>query len=311
MKQDIEFKSKGVTCRGWLFTPDAGKPPFPCVITAMGGGYVKEFPIMGRHAEEFMHHGLASIVYDNRYFGASEGLPRQHIDPMEQVEDCRNAISLAETLPNVDPERLGFFGISLGGAHALVVAALDSRIKCTVACVAYVDGYNFQRLIRGEKRFKQFCEVILEDRRKRFKDETQRGYLPSYSPEPEKDLCQMQNAEHYEVFAMSYKKVAPAWENRRTIEGAELQMNYQVLPYMSRIISMPILFVSIEGDTMYPYQIEAYNRVPSPHKKCFILPSKGGKVNHLSIYRDPSYMQIIAEQAAEFLAEHLVRPYKK
>ncbi|MBI2858779.1 MAG: hypothetical protein HYX90_06855 [Chloroflexi bacterium] len=42
MRQDIEFKSQGLTCRGWLYTPDEGKPPFPCIITAMGAGYVKD-----------------------------------------------------------------------------------------------------------------------------------------------------------------------------------------------------------------------------------------------------------------------------
>lgn len=172
MRQDIEFKSEGVTCRGWLFTPDVGKPPFPCVVTAGGGGYVKEFPIMKEHAEEFMRHGLAAILFDYRHYGASEGLPRQHIDLWEQVEDCRNALSLAETLPNVDPERLGFWGISLGGAHAFIVPAMDSRVKCTVSTIPQVDGYTNNRLVRSEEQFEKFCELIIEDRRKRFKDET-------------------------------------------------------------------------------------------------------------------------------------------
>ena len=307
MKQDIEFKSKGMTCRGWLVTPDAGKLPFPCVVMAMGATYVKEFPIIKEHMEEFKRRGLASIVFDYRCFGASEGLPRQHLDPQEQVEDCRNAISLAETLPDLDPERLGFWGISSGGGYAFTVPALDSRVTCSTAVLPMVDGYACQRLIRSEVDFRKLSEVILEERRKRFKDDTQRGYVAMFSSGGEKELAGFPLASNYEVF-MDYKKVAPAWENRRTIESLECYLNYNVWPYLPRILSIPLLAIVIEGDTNTPWNlaIEAYNRVPSPHKSIFLVPSHCGKVTHMSVYSDPSHMQMIAKAAGDFFAEHLI-----
>ena len=250
----------------------------------MGAGYVKEFPIMLGHAEEFMRHGLASIVFDYRHYGASEGSPRLHIDLWEQVEDCRNAISLAETLPNVDPERLGFWGISNGGRHALIGPALDSRVKCSAGVIPMVDGYAWLRLTRTDVWVEKFRTVILEDRRKRFRDETQRGYLPVYSKEPEKELCHFPYPTQYEVFT-NLKKVAPAWENRRTIESLECISYYNVWSYLPRLLGVPILMIVVEGDTNTPWDlaIEAYNRVPSPHKKMLIIPWEGGKVTHLSL----------------------------
>ncbi|MBI2858423.1 MAG: acetylxylan esterase [Chloroflexi bacterium] len=313
MRRDIEFKSEGQTCRGWLFTPDKGKGPFPGVVTAMGAGYVKEFPIMLIHAEEFVRRGMATIIFDYRHFGASDGQPRQHLDPQEQIEDCRNAISLAETLPEVDPQRIGFCGVSVGGAHALVVAAVDPRIKCVVSVVPTVDGYVLHRLARGDIGFKKTMDLIMDDRRKRFKDENLRGYIPNYAEPDAKPggVTAFPEPEHYHVF-MSIKKVAPAYENRRTIEGLENQINYRIWPYLERILDMPVLVSIIQNDTpMYPFQIEAYNRIPSPNKKCFILPDEGGKVKHLTVYSDAKYTKIVAEKEADFLADYLVRPFSK
>jgi acetyl esterase/lipase len=315
MKQDIEFKSGGVTCRGWLFTPDQGKSPFPCVITAMGGGYVKEFPIMKDHADEFMRHGLASIVFDFRYYGESEGLPRLHTDPWAQIEDCRNAISFAETLPNIYPERLGFWGISTGGGHALIVPAMDSRIKCSVGVVPVVDGYATRRITRSDIWVEKALKLSLEDRRKRFKDETQRGYLPSYSLEPEKEMCSFPYPNQYETF-MNVKKVVPEWENKRTIESLELMLNYDAGPFLRRLLNVPVMVIVVEGDTNCPWDIaiEYYHRIPSPYKKLVIIPSEGGRVTHLSLYGDPGKnkdVQKMAEPAAKYLAENLFNPKKE
>lgn len=312
MRQDIEFKSEGVLCRGWLVTPEGSKPPFACVIMAMGANYVKEFPIIQGHMEEFMRHGLASIVFDYRSFGASEGFPRLHLDPWEQVEDCRNAISLAETLPNIDPERLGFWGISVGGGHALTVAALDPRVKCTASVVPMVDGYASQRVIRGDLGFKKACEAILEDRRKRFKDETQRGYMPVVSMEPDKELCYSPMHGNYEIY-MTSKKVAPSWENRVTIQSQECKLRYDVWSCVPKILGIPVLVIVVEGDIYAPWDqaIEAYNRIPSPRKRMLLIPSGGGQVTHGTVYTKPSHMQIATKAAAEFLVEHLVKPYEK
>lgn len=72
--------------------------------------------------------GLACVVYDHRNLGASDGEPRQDIDPVAQVRDFRTAITFAEGLEQVDPARIGIFGSSYSGAHVLAIAALDRRV---------------------------------------------------------------------------------------------------------------------------------------------------------------------------------------
>ena len=107
-------------------TPADG--PFPVVVMAGGWCYVKELvqPHVARH---FADTGLAAILFDYRNFGSSDGTRRQHIDPNAQIEDYRNAISFAETLGEVDADRIGVWGLSYSGGHALILGATDPRVQ--------------------------------------------------------------------------------------------------------------------------------------------------------------------------------------
>jgi uncharacterized protein len=106
MRTDVEFKTEdGVMLRGWHYRPDRGQEPWPTIVMAHGFSAVKEM-YLDRFAEAFAGGGLAALVFDNRNFGASEGGPRQDIDPWQQIKDYRDAISYALTLPGTDARRL-------------------------------------------------------------------------------------------------------------------------------------------------------------------------------------------------------------
>jgi hypothetical protein len=126
LRRDVEFPSGGETVRGWLYVPDGAHGPVPLVVIAGGWCYVKEL-VQPHYAERFEREGLAVLLFDYRNFGASDGARRQHIDPVARIEDYKNAISYAETLEEVDAERIGVWGLSYSGGHVLVVAATDPR----------------------------------------------------------------------------------------------------------------------------------------------------------------------------------------
>ena len=92
MRRDIEFNAEGTTLRGWLYTPEQGGGPVPTVVMAHGFSAVKEM-YLDASAEVFAAAGLGALVFDNRNFGASDGEPRQEIDPWAQVRDYRHAIT--------------------------------------------------------------------------------------------------------------------------------------------------------------------------------------------------------------------------
>src|ERR1700704_3731830 len=151
MRTDIEFETEdGITLRGWHYLPHSRPRKVPTIVMAHGFSAVKEM-YLDRFAEAFADAGLATLVFDNRNFGASDGEPRQEIDPWRQVRDYRDAITFAETLETTEPERLCIWGSSYSGGHVLVVGAIDRRVKCVVAQVPLVSGYrNILRLVRAD-----------------------------------------------------------------------------------------------------------------------------------------------------------------
>ena len=123
-RRDVEFDAEGVTLRGWLYVADGAAGAAPTVVMAHGFSAVKEM-YLDSFAEVFAAAGLNALVFDNRNFGASDGEPRQEIDPWAQVRDYRHAITYASTLPETDANRIGIWGSSYSGGHVLVLGAID------------------------------------------------------------------------------------------------------------------------------------------------------------------------------------------
>jgi cephalosporin-C deacetylase-like acetyl esterase len=305
MRKDIEFKSKGDTCRGWFYTPEVGKAPFPAVVMAGGWTYVKEM-VMPQYAKFFARAGVASLVFDYRNFGASDGEPREHLDPNMQIEDYKNGMSFVQSLPEVDPERVGIWGISYSGGHVLLLGALDPRVKCIVSIVPLIDGYEAQVRGHGTEEMREVRALLMEDRKKRF-ETGEGGYIPMCAIDHQKTVCTWPFKRNYEVFMELKRTVAPAHVHRNTIESVELLMAYNISPFLPRILNIPTLMVVAEGDDHchWDTEIQAFNQIASPIKKITILP----KVTHMSIYSEKTDLELAAQESTDWLVEHLVKPY--
>jgi dipeptidyl aminopeptidase/acylaminoacyl peptidase len=110
MRQDIEFRAEdGTMLRGWLYRPDGAGGPVPAVVMAHGYSALKE-NYLDCYVEVFAAAGLAALVFDNRNFGASDGEPRQEIDPWQQVRDYRDSITHCAGLDGIDAARIGMWG---------------------------------------------------------------------------------------------------------------------------------------------------------------------------------------------------------
>jgi fermentation-respiration switch protein FrsA (DUF1100 family) len=302
MRTDVEFQSGGTTVRGHFYTPDDGEGPFPVVVMAGGWCYVKEL-VQPDYAAKFVEAGIAALVFDYRNFGDSDGEPRQHIDPWEQIEDYRNAVSFVERHPDVDASRIGLWGISYSGGHVLIVGATDSRVKCIVSNIPVVDGQQSMQLAHGSLGYRALTELILEDRRKH-SETGEYGYMPMSSTDPSAGLVTWPFPEVTEAFIMLKEREAPNHEHRNTIASVEKLIEYNVGPWVSRIHNVPTLMTVAEKDdiTTWDEEIRMYNRIPTTKKRLFVFE----ETSHMTLYSNKSRLEIAAEQGRDWLVQHLV-----
>jgi hypothetical protein len=301
-RREVEFPSRGETCRGVLLVPEGASGPMPAVVMAGGWCYVKEV-VMPKYAEFIVDAGYAVLIFDYRSFGDSDGEPRQHIVPMEQQEDYRSAISFLESLPEVDNSRIGIWGISYSGGHVMIVGATDSRVKCIVAIVPVVDGYESMRRDHGELRFADLQRAITEDRRARAADASARHYLPMSSPNPTEELSAWPYPEVYEIFNVIKKTEAPNHVHENTTESVELLLQYTVFPYTRRLVDTPTMVVVAQGDniTSWDLEIDAFRSIPTQKKELVVLP----QTSHMSLYNRQDRLEIAGQAGARWFTEHL------
>ena len=247
MREHIEFEADGDLLRGWLYTPDDASGEVPTVVMAHGFSAVKEM-CLDEFAEVFAGAGLGALVFDNRNFGDSEGQPRNEIDPYQQVRDYRHAITDAESRPEVDADRIGVWGTSYSGGHALTVGAWDNRVACVVSQVPLTDGlYNLRRLVRAYL-VENLRERINEDRRARF-----RGEEPEYIPVVSEDLsadAALPTRDAYEWYTETAREHAPNWENRVTLKTLEMYSEYAPIDHVAEISPTPLRMIVAEDDTL-------------------------------------------------------------
>src|SRR5277367_1567035 len=304
MPQNVEFKSCGTTIRAHLYMPD-GYGPFPVVVMAGGWCYVKEL-VQPEYAKAFAGAGIAALVFDYRNFGDSDGEVRQHLDPWAQIEDYRNAISYAETLPNIRRDRIGIWGISYSGGHVLVVGATDPRVKCIVSNIPVVDGYLTMKQVHSALAFRDLQALILEDRRRRQATGAY-GYMPMSTESPATQLTTWPFPEVTAAFMKFQGTVAPNHQHRNTIASTELLMNYDVAPFVRRILNVPTLMSVAEGDdiTLWEKEIEIFNQIATPRKELFVCED----TSHMTLYSNMSRLEILARKGRDFLVEQLIAKY--
>lgn len=296
MRKDIAFKTEdGVTLRGWHVVPDEAVDRRPTIVMAHGFSAVKEM-YLDAYAEFFVRAGFAVLVYDNRNLGASGGEPRQEIDPWRQIADYRDAITFAETLAETDPQRIGVWGSSYSGAHAMVVAAIDRRVRCVVAQVPLVSGgNNARRLIRADH-FAGLRALFDEDRRHRYAGGAP-AMLPVVAEEPAP--CALPSAGAFEWMTRTARARAPAWRNEVTLRSIEMFTAYEPEAYIPAISPTPLLMIVALADhlTVADLSLAAYARALEPKR---LVTLKGG---HFDAYVEE--FSASAGAARAWFLEHL------
>lgn len=136
-REKVHFHNRyGIALCGDLYLPRASAGNLPAIAVAGPFGAVKE-QCAGLYAEELASRGFAALAFDPSFIGESGGEARNVASPDINTEDFCAAVDFLSTRDFVDPEKVGILGICGFGGMALNAAAMDTRIKATVASTMY------------------------------------------------------------------------------------------------------------------------------------------------------------------------------
>ena len=201
-------------------------------------------------------------AFDYRRFGASEGDPRNHLDPHDQQQDIRNALTWLRARPEIEPERIGGWGISIGGVHMLALGAYDRRFK---AIVSVATGLNTLEQMMGREGLHGFLTMLNADRDRRFATGEAATYIPAVSAPGGGGAMAFPEANDFYMEAKN--SYAPAYDNRLTLESMEYLIADHSAEAIGLISPTPLLMVHGERDVIPPAAVRAvFERAGEPKK---------------------------------------------
>ncbi|KAB8239290.1 alpha/beta hydrolase [Aspergillus alliaceus] len=297
-RRDVEFKtSDRLTLRGWFFTPSSFSGTLPCLVMAHGFAAHKEMGL-SKFAEYFTSNlPVAVLAYDNRCIGASDGEPRREIIPSLQISDYSDAITFAQSLPEIDAAKIAIWGSSYSGGHVLTVGAVDRRVKAVISQVPLTSGWdNFHRLNRADL-IPRLNKLFEDDRHARA-----RGAEPARVPVVDKDphaFCVLPSEDSYAGYGPA---IPLGWKNDVTLRSLEAFRAYEPSAFIDRISPTPLLMVVMNNDVVTPSDLAlgAFARAKEP-KQLHVIP--GG---HFEPYDGPLFDKNAPVQV-EFLKHHLLK----
>ncbi len=126
----------GITLAADMYTPKNADGKLAAIAVCGPFGAVKE-QAAGLYAQTMAERGFLTIAFDPSFTGESGGEPRYMASPDINTEDFSAAVDFLSVQDNVDPDKIGIIGICGWGGLALNAAAIDTRIKATVASTMY------------------------------------------------------------------------------------------------------------------------------------------------------------------------------
>ena len=133
----VTFKNRyGIELAADMYTPKDAQGKLAAIAVSGPFGAVKE-QSSGLYAQHMAERGFLAIAFDPSFTGESGGEPRRMASPDINTEDFLAAVDFLSVQDNVDPERIGIIGICGWGGMAVNAAAIDPRIKATVASTMY------------------------------------------------------------------------------------------------------------------------------------------------------------------------------
>ncbi|KAH8800315.1 Alpha/Beta hydrolase protein [Xylogone sp. PMI_703] len=260
-------------------------------LTALKEHFVDRFAIA------FQEAGFHALLYDSRGFGESGG-QRFDSDPVKAQDDYLDAFNYAASLPEVDPERIAYWGSSYSGGVAVTAAAIDHRIKAIIIQAPFVSGE-----LQLETHM-DFLPGVLQDRTRICAGEEYplTRLVSSSLEEAQAGTAKVILSDEvaFRYFQDSHTQ-GGNWENKITTMTLLRMLRFEPIQYIHRIAPTPFLMVIGENDVsvLTSHQLKAFEKAREP-KQLHVLK----KCGHFGPYRGDSFVENIKVQI-QSLKKHL------
>ena len=253
----------GITLAADLYKPKNASGKYPAIAVSGPFGAVKE-QCSGLYAQTMAERGYLTIAFDPSFAGESGGYPRFMASPDINTEDFMAAVDFLSVREDVDPDKIGIIGICGWGGMALNAAALDTRIKATVASTMYdmtrvnANGY-FDSEDSEEARYakKQSLNTLRTEEYRKGEYSRGGGCVPL--PVPEDAPFFVKDYSEYYKGRCYHKRSLNSNDGWNSI-GCMSFMNQPILKYSNEIRSA-VLIVHGEKAHSYYFGKDAYENM--------------------------------------------------
>lgn len=278
----VTFRNRyGITLAADLYIPVGAKAPMAAIAVSGPFGAVKE-QVSGLYAQTLAERGFLTIAFDPSYTGESGGEPRYVASPDINTEDFCAAVDYLSTREDVDAERIGILGVCGWGGLAINAAAVDPRIKATVASTMY----DMSRVTANGYFDSMDADARYELRRKLAAQRTEDARNGSYAraggvvdPLPEDAPQFVKDYYAYYKTPRGYHKRSLNSNEGWNVTSSVSFLNMPLLSYSDEIRSAVLIIHGEKAHSRY-FGEDAFARLKGDNKELMIIPG----ASHVDLY---------------------------
>ena len=274
----------GITLAADLYVPKNAEGKLPAIAVSGPFGAVKE-QSSGLYAQHMAERGFVTLAFDPSFTGESGGEPRRMASPDINTEDFSAAVDYLSNHELVDPERIGIIGICGWGGLALNVAAVDPRIKATVASTMYEltrvneKGY-FDQNDSEDARY-AMRQAVAKQRTEDFRTGEHPRAGGVVDPLPDDAPWFVKEYHAYYKCPRGYHPRSGNSTDGWAIDGMMPMMNTRLLRYANEIRSAVLIIHGEKAHSRYMGE-DAFKLLKGDNKELLIVPG----ATHVDLYDD-------------------------
>lgn len=279
----VHFKNRyGIELVGDLYIPKNKSSDKMAAIAISGPfGAVKE-QSSGLYAQTLAERGFVTLAFDPSFTGESSGEPRNVASPDINTEDFSAAVDFLSNIKNVTPDKIGILGICGFGGFAINAAAIDTRIKATVASTMYdmtrVNAFGYNDSMDEKARY-ELKQLLNKQRTEDFKHGTyaKADGLPEKLTGNEPQFVQ-DYWHYYKTPRGFHSRSINSNGNWNTTSSLSL-INMPILAYSAEIQSAVLIVHGKNAHSRY-FSEDAFKKLKGNNKELLIVEG----ANHTDLY---------------------------